>query len=47
MGGDQILGQLDFMETLMGWYTSIVGLPQKSLMKMMRMGQKIAKFIGD
>ena len=44
---DQILGQLEFMETLMGWYTSIVGLPQKTLMKMMRMGQKIAKFIGD
>ena len=44
---EQILGQLEFMETLMGWYTSIVGLPQKTLMKMMRMGQKIAKFIGD
>jgi DNA-binding transcriptional regulator GbsR (MarR family) len=44
---DQILGQLEFMETLMGWFTSIVGLPQKTLMKMMRMGQKLAKFLGD
>ncbi len=35
------------MDTLMSWYTSSVGLPQKTLMKMMRMGQKIAKFIGD
>lgn len=43
----QILGQLEFMETLMGWYDSIVGLPQKTLIKMMRMGQKIAKFLGD
>jgi hypothetical protein len=43
----QITGQLEFMETLMGWYESIRGLPRKTLLKMMRMGQRIAKVIGD
>ena len=44
---DQITGQLEFMETLMGWYESIKGLPRSLLLKMMRMGHKIAKVIGD
>lgn len=44
---DQIAGQLEFMETLMGWYESIRSLPRKTLLKMMRMGQRIAKVIGD
>jgi DNA-binding transcriptional regulator GbsR (MarR family) len=44
---EQIRGQLEFMETLMGWYESIKGLPRKTLLKMMRMGQRIAKIIGD
>jgi DNA-binding transcriptional regulator GbsR (MarR family) len=44
---EQIAGQLEFMETLMGWYESIKGLPRKTLLKMMRLGQRIAKVIGD
>jgi DNA-binding transcriptional regulator GbsR (MarR family) len=44
---EQIIGQLEFMETLMGWYESIKGLPRSLLLKMMRMGHKIAKVIGD
>jgi len=44
---DQILGQLEFMETLLGWYGSIKDLPRKTLLKMMRLGQRIAKVIGD
>ena len=44
---EQIAGQLEFMETLMGWYESIRSLPRKTLLKMMRMGQRIAKVIGD
>jgi DNA-binding transcriptional regulator GbsR (MarR family) len=44
---EQITGQLEFMETLMGWYESIGSLPRKTLLKMMRMGQRIAKVIGD
>jgi DNA-binding transcriptional regulator GbsR (MarR family) len=43
----QITGQLEFMETMMDWYDSIKGLPRKTLLKMMRMGQRIAKVIGD
>jgi DNA-binding transcriptional regulator GbsR (MarR family) len=43
----QMLGQLEFLETVMGWYESITHLPRKTLLKMMRMGQRIAKIIGD
>jgi DNA-binding transcriptional regulator GbsR (MarR family) len=43
----QITGQLEFMETLMGWYESIKELPRKTLLKMMRMGQRIAKVIAN
>ena|SRR5579863_6513861 len=44
---EQITGQLEFMETLTGWYESITVMPRKTLLKMMRMGQRIAKLIGD
>jgi DNA-binding transcriptional regulator GbsR (MarR family) len=44
---DRIVGQLEFMETMMNWYDSIKGLPRKTLLKMMRLGQRIAKVIGD
>lgn len=44
---ERIEGQLEFMETLTGWYDSIKGLPRKTLLKMMRLGQKIAKVIGE
>jgi DNA-binding transcriptional regulator GbsR (MarR family) len=44
---ERILGQLEFMETLLGWYDSIKSLPRKTLLKMMRLGQRIAKVIGD
>ena len=44
---DQILGQLEFMETLVGWYESIKALPRSTLLKMMRLGQRIARVIGD
>jgi DNA-binding transcriptional regulator GbsR (MarR family) len=43
----QILGQLEFLDTLLGWYDSIKGLPRKTLLKMMRLGQRIARVIGD
>jgi DNA-binding transcriptional regulator GbsR (MarR family) len=43
----QIVGQLEFLETLVGWYDSIKALPRKTLLKMMRLGQRIAKVIGD
>ncbi len=44
---ERILGQLEFIETLTGWYDSVKGMPRRTLLKMMRLGQKIAKVIGD
>ena len=44
---ERILGQLQFLETLMSWYDSIKTLPRKTLLKMMRMGHRIAKVIGE
>ena len=44
---ERILGQLQFLETLMSWYESIRTLPRKTLLKMMRMGHRIAKVIGE
>jgi DNA-binding transcriptional regulator GbsR (MarR family) len=44
---ERILGQLEFIETLTGWYDSIKSMPRRTLLKMMRLGQKIAKVIGD
>ena len=44
---ERILGQLEFMETMVTWYDSIKALPRKTLLKMMRLGQKIAKVIGE
>jgi len=43
----RITGQLEFMQTLTTWYESINNLPRKTLLKMMRLGQRIAKVIGD
>jgi DNA-binding transcriptional regulator GbsR (MarR family) len=44
---ERISGQLEFIETLTGWYDSIKRLPRKTLLKMMRLGRRIAKVIGD
>lgn len=43
---DRILGQLEFIESLADWYDSISALPRKTLLKMMKLGGKIAKVIG-
>jgi DNA-binding transcriptional regulator GbsR (MarR family) len=44
---ERIAGQLEFLETLTRWYDSIKSMPRKTLLKMMRLGQKIAKVIGE
>jgi len=44
---ERILGQLEFLETMTTWYDSIKNMPRKTLLKMMRLGQKIAKVIGE
>jgi DNA-binding transcriptional regulator GbsR (MarR family) len=44
---DRIIAQMEFFQTLTGWYDSIKSLPRKTLLKMMRLGQKIAKVVGE
>jgi DNA-binding transcriptional regulator GbsR (MarR family) len=44
---DRIKSQLEFMETMTQWYDSIKRMPRKSLLKMMRMGERIAKLVGE
>jgi DNA-binding transcriptional regulator GbsR (MarR family) len=44
---ERITGQLEFMETLTTWYDAVKSLPRKMLLKMMRLGQRIAKVIGE
>lgn len=43
---ERILGQLEFIDTLMNWYDQIKHAPRKSLLKMMRMGEKITRLLG-
>jgi len=31
----------------MGWYNTLTGLPQKTLLKMMRLGHRLAKVLGS
>ena len=37
---------LDFLESTTGWYEQIVRLPKTTLVKLMKMGSRITKFIG-
>jgi DNA-binding transcriptional regulator GbsR (MarR family) len=44
---ERILTQLEFLETVTRWYDSVKRLPRKTLLKMMRLGERIAKVIGE
>ena len=44
---ERIVTQLEFLETVTRWYDSMKRMPRKTLLKMMRMGERIAKVIGD
>jgi DNA-binding transcriptional regulator GbsR (MarR family) len=44
---ERLIGQLEFLETVTSWYDSIKTLPRKTLLKMMRLGHRIAKVIGE
>ena len=37
---ERIQGQLEFLETVTGWYESVKTLPRKTLLKMMRLGSR-------
>ncbi|HKD52850.1 MAG TPA: MarR family transcriptional regulator [Steroidobacteraceae bacterium] len=43
---ERIVSQLEFLESLTGWYERVSTLPRATLLKMMRLGAKIAKVIG-
>jgi hypothetical protein len=44
---DRLTGQLEFLETVTSWYDSIKTMPRKTLLKMMRLGHRIAKVLGE
>ena len=37
---------LDFLETLTGWYQQMRSLPKSTLVTLMKMGAKVARFVG-
>jgi DNA-binding transcriptional regulator GbsR (MarR family) len=43
---ERILAQLEFLESLSEWYGRISTLPRVTLLKLMRLGARIAKVIG-
>ncbi len=43
---ERILTQLEFVETMTRWYDSVKRLPRKTLLKMMRLGERSDKVIG-
>ena len=44
--GERIVAQLEFIESLTDWYERISKLPRKTLVKLMKLGEKVAKVIG-
>ena len=41
----KIDGMLEFMETLASWYDQIRGVPKPTLVKLMKLGAKVARFV--
>jgi DNA-binding transcriptional regulator GbsR (MarR family) len=39
--------QLEFLETITRWFEAMKRMPRRTLLKMMRMGERIAKVIGE
>ena len=44
---ERIVTQLEFLETVTRWFDAMKRIPRKTLLKLMRMGERIAKVIGD
>jgi DNA-binding transcriptional regulator GbsR (MarR family) len=44
---ERIVTQLEFLETVTRWFDAMKRMPRKTLLKMMRMGERIAKLLGD
>jgi DNA-binding transcriptional regulator GbsR (MarR family) len=43
----RIVTQLEFLETVTRWFDVMKRMPRKTVLKMLRMGERIAKLIGD
>jgi hypothetical protein len=43
---ERIATMLEFLEELSGWYDQVRSMPRPTLLKLMRMGTKVAKVIG-
>jgi DNA-binding transcriptional regulator GbsR (MarR family) len=43
---ERIATMLEFIEEVSGWYEQIRSMPRPTLLKLMRMGSKVAKVIG-
>jgi hypothetical protein len=43
---ERIATMLEFIEEVSGWYDQIRTMPRPTLLKLMRMGSKVAKVIG-
>lgn len=44
---ERIEVQLECLETVTGWYESVKALPRKTLLKMLRLGGRIARVMGE
>ena len=42
----RIDGMLEFLETLSVWYEQVNKLPRRTLLALVRMGAKVARFVG-
>jgi DNA-binding transcriptional regulator GbsR (MarR family) len=43
---DRLTSMLEFLEEMTGWYDQIRGMPRPTLLKLMRMGARVAKAVG-
>ena len=43
---ERIATMLEFLEEMSGWYDQIRGMPRPTLLKLMRMGTRVAKIVG-
>ena len=43
---ERVTSMLEFLEELSGWYDQVRGMPRPTLLKLMRMGARVAKMVG-
>ena len=43
---ERLASMLEFLEEMSGWYDQVRGMPRPTLLKLMRMGARVAKVVG-